>query len=239
MLFLHRPPRVRHRLVAADEGVDIFVAHLLRCVARQRRAESAAAVHDDFCVRIGIKFFQIAFQNSFAKMNRLDRVAGRPLVIFAHIEQHGLGIGREPGAGLGDGEFADRFFRLRDQLEETGGMIHAGKLGFSPGASTEFFCLGRENSGEQAVNKKTDLPLAFRPQLNKGEIVNSLSTDSVKAAGGSPAVHLMLTEGAVRLMGQNSEQVMEDLRIRATGMSKVLEGILNEPHGQPHWGLNE
>ena len=50
---------------------------------------------------------------------------------------------------------------------------------------------------------------------------------------------MMLTEGAVRLMGQNSEQVMEDLRIRATGMSKVLEGILNEPHGQPHWGLNE
>jgi hypothetical protein len=53
------------------------------------------------------------------------------------------------------------------------------------------------------------------------------------------AVHLLLTEGDVKMMVENPEQVMEEIRVRAEQVSSVLEGILLEPHGQPRWGLNE
>ena len=53
------------------------------------------------------------------------------------------------------------------------------------------------------------------------------------------AVPLLLTEGDVIQMAQNPEQVMLDLQARATQMSQVLETILQEPHGEPRWGLNE
>jgi hypothetical protein len=53
------------------------------------------------------------------------------------------------------------------------------------------------------------------------------------------AVHLLLTEGAVAMMAENPEQVMEEIRLRATQVGAVLEDILMEPHGQPRWGLNE
>jgi hypothetical protein len=57
------------------------------------------------------------------------------------------------------------------------------------------------------------------------------------------AVHLLLTEGEIRMMAenpeQNPEQVMEEIQVRATQVSSVLEGILLEPHGRPDWGINE
>ena len=90
-IFFHRPAGGDHALEAADERVDFFVAHSLCRVARHCRAEAAAAIHDDFRVRVGIKFFEVALQNALAQMHGLRRVAGLPLVIFAHIEQHHLG----------------------------------------------------------------------------------------------------------------------------------------------------
>ena len=53
------------------------------------------------------------------------------------------------------------------------------------------------------------------------------------------AVHLILTEGEMKLMAKKPEQVMEEIRLQATKISTVLEGILLETHGQQHWGLNE
>lgn len=58
-------------------------------------------------------------------------------------------------------------------------------------------------------------------------------------AAGNPAVPLLLTAGDVNAMNQNPEQAMEDIRLRATQMSQILEDILHEPHGEPRWGLNE
>jgi len=53
------------------------------------------------------------------------------------------------------------------------------------------------------------------------------------------AVHLLLSEGDVKRMAKKPEQVMEEIRLQATQMSSVLEGILLESHGQQHWGLND
>ena len=41
------------------------------------------------------------------------------------------------------------------------------------------------------------------------------------------------------MMAENPEQVMEEIQLRATQVSSVLEGILLEPHGRPNWGINE
>ena len=61
-------------------------------------------------------------------------------------------------------------------------------------------------------------------------------------SGGSDrigAVHLLLTQGDVKLMVENPEQVMEEIRHRAEQLGSVLEHILSEPHGVPRWGINE
>ena len=56
---------------------------------------------------------------------------------------------------------------------------------------------------------------------------------------GVGAVHLLLTEGDVKLMADNPELVMKEIELRATKVSSVLEDILREPHGRIDWGLNE
>lgn len=43
----------------------------------------------------------------------------------------------------------------------------------------------------------------------------------------------------VKLMAEDPEQVMEEMWVRATQVSSVLENILQEPRGVPRWGLNE
>lgn len=53
------------------------------------------------------------------------------------------------------------------------------------------------------------------------------------------AVHLLLTEGDVKLMAENPERVMEEIELRANRVSSVLERILQEPHGRPDWGIND
>ncbi len=42
-----------------------------------------------------------------------------------------------------------------------------------------------------------------------------------------------------KLTAEDPEQVMEEMWVRATQVSSVLENILLEPHGVPRWGLNE
>jgi hypothetical protein len=56
---------------------------------------------------------------------------------------------------------------------------------------------------------------------------------------GAEAVHLLLTEGEVKLMAENPEQVMQEIEARATVVSSVLANILREPQGRTDWGLNE
>ena len=53
------------------------------------------------------------------------------------------------------------------------------------------------------------------------------------------AVHLLLTEGDVKLMAEMPEKVMEEIHARAEQVGAVLEGILADTHGHPRWGLNE
>lgn len=56
---------------------------------------------------------------------------------------------------------------------------------------------------------------------------------------GSCAVHLLLTQGEIRLLAGDPQRMEEEFLLRATKMSQVLEDILRHSHGEPHWGINE
>jgi len=45
------------------------------------------------------------------------------------------------------------------------------------------------------------------------------------------AVHLLLREGEVRVLGGGPEKVMMEIEVRASTIGRVLEDILHEPHG--------
>lgn len=53
------------------------------------------------------------------------------------------------------------------------------------------------------------------------------------------ALHLLLTEGEVKITAEMPEKVMEEIHARAEQVGSVLENILLEPHGHPRWGLND
>jgi hypothetical protein len=92
------------------------------------------------------------------------------------------------------------------------------------------------------VNKYLKYSFAFCGKVMKGASM-TLARNTTKVSGGSAAgaevVHLLLTEGDVKLMAENPERVMEDIEARATVVSSVLADILMEPHGRTDWGLNE
>jgi hypothetical protein len=65
------------------------------------------------------------------------------------------------------------------------------------------------------------------------------TTRNVSGKTGGAGVHLLLNEGEMKLLVDDPEQVMEEIRVRAEQVSSILEGILLEPHGEPRWGINE
>src|SRR6185436_16060176 len=87
-LFRHRPMGRDEPLVTPDQRGHIAVTHPLRDVGRQHGAIPAAAVHDDFCRWFGNRYFQVAFENAFAKVNCLRGVAGQPFAVLTHVGQH-------------------------------------------------------------------------------------------------------------------------------------------------------
>ncbi len=50
-------------------------------------------------------------------------------------------------------------------------------------------------------------------------------------------VHLMLTEGEIKLAAKDAQRFMEEIWSRATEIGPVLEGILHDPHckSQRNW----
>jgi hypothetical protein len=47
-------------------------------------------------------------------------------------------------------------------------------------------------------------------------------------------IHVLLPEDKAGLPPNNSEEVMEQIRLRATIIGPVLEGILHDPHAHSH-----
>jgi len=71
----------------------------------------------------------------------------------------------------------------------------------------------------------------------EGEWCSMTPVQQVVSATGS--VPLLITAGDVRKMVETPEQVMEEIRLRATEIGSVLEGIFHEPHEEAEWDLTE
>lgn len=69
--------------------------------------------------------------------------------------------------------------------------------------------------------------------------MNAVQQTVSSSVGASGVVHLMITEGRVKVVVEEPERVMEEISKRATQIGPVLESIFREPRGQPRWGLNE
>lgn len=112
------------RPVTADDGPDVRVTHALGGIAGEDRAVAAAAVHEDFGGGVRDGSFEVAFEDAFAEVTSLGRVAGFPFLGFAHVEEHGLRIAFESGARFVGREFLDAWPRFVDQGEESRRMNH-------------------------------------------------------------------------------------------------------------------
>ena len=78
--------------------------------------------------------------------------------------------------------------------------------------------------------------------MRAGEVfaVNPVQQQTVSNTGGANSVvHLMVSGEDGKQTVEAPEQVMEEMWLRATQVSSVLENILREPHGVPRWGINE
>ena len=53
-------------------------------------------------------------------MHGLGGVTRQPFVVFAHVQQHDLGILQEPRASLVNGDFADAGLGVSHNFEKTG-----------------------------------------------------------------------------------------------------------------------
>jgi hypothetical protein len=62
---------------------------------------------------------------------------------------------------------------------------------------------------------------------------------SGKVANDSRGVLVTLKREVDRESQNTPEKDMEEIHMRATKMSRVLEKILHEPHGMPGWGKGE
>ena len=69
--------------------------------------------------------------------------------------------------------------------------------------------------------------------------MNQMQHTATGASGADGTVHLLITEGDVRLMVEEPEQVMEEIELRATSVGPVLEAIFREAQEQSRWGINE
>ena len=47
-------------------------------------------------------------------------------------------------------------------------------------------------------------------------------------------IHVLVPDGKAELLPKSSEEVLEQIRLRATIVGPVLEGILHDPHAQTH-----
>ena len=52
-------------------------------------------------------------------------------------------------------------------------------------------------------------------------------------------IHVLLPEDKAGQMPKDSEEVMEQIRLRATMVGPILDGILHDPHAQSHAEYDE
>src|SRR5207249_2668789 len=76
------------RFESAGHRAHVFVAHLLQAFGCERGAAAAAAMRDDYCIRIGDFLFDIELERAAAEMNRVRNVFLIPFILVPYIDNH-------------------------------------------------------------------------------------------------------------------------------------------------------
>ena len=69
--------------------------------------------------------------------------------------------------------------------------------------------------------------------------MNPIPHTALAAIHNPTVIPLLLLDIKPQSQPHDSSWVLHDLEVRATKVGSVLEGILQAPHGEPRWGLNE
>jgi transglutaminase-like putative cysteine protease len=154
----HGPFGCEHAFVATHDGENVLIAHPLRDFRGQDRPITAAAIHEQFGLRIGKLVFQVALQNAFAEMHGFDSMAAGPFVVLAHIHEHGFGVARESFAGLLDRQFLDARARFINELEEAGCVFHGVTLDAMRHPSNEYGETARPSNNSSSAWLLAGLP---------------------------------------------------------------------------------
>ena len=101
---------------AADQRVDVAVAHLLQVAGRERRADAAGAVDHDRLVAVGLMLFDLQLKIAARHERGVGDVSLHPFIALADVDERQLLVGVEPPLDLVDGDFLDFAFGQLQQL---------------------------------------------------------------------------------------------------------------------------
>jgi len=124
---------------SAETAIDrngIGVTHFLKIIDHERGPVTAAAITKDARVDVRNPLFDVALDDSLAKMHSARGMAGMPFAFLPDIEQVNTGL---PGLDVGivNGDFFDAVPGIIDQFEKLRAMQH-GRFSLAqiwPGAS--------------------------------------------------------------------------------------------------------
>src|SRR5437763_12308307 len=109
---------------AAVHRFHVGVAHLLQIFRRQRGAEAAAAVEDEFCLGIEYGLFDVALNDAFPQVDRSRNMSVAPFVVLANIDQEKFFSGIDAALDFGYVRLFDLLLRLIDQLQKLRRVRH-------------------------------------------------------------------------------------------------------------------
>src|SRR5579863_702269 len=107
---------------AAIHRDDVLVAHFLQIVRRERGTEPAAAIQHQRRVFVRNRTFDIAFDNPFAQMNGIGKMAALPFVIFARVHEDHLFSGIQALLNVAKVGLFDAGLRFIHDFQKSWGM---------------------------------------------------------------------------------------------------------------------
>src|ERR1035438_1581926 len=114
-------------------------------------------------------------------------------------------------------------------------MIHAGRLNAPACGSNKNKSIA-SRPGKVPVPGLAKITPCFLRRAGELSIMNPAQQTTSHSVGVDSVVHLTVTADEAKMMAEDPERVMEEMWLRATQVSSVLEDILREPHGIPRWG---
>jgi hypothetical protein len=101
----------------------VLVTHFLKIVGDQRGAITATAIEENLRLPVRDLAFDVALDDSLAKVYCPGDVPGSPFMILADVDETKIFFRIQPFLQLWDSGLADTLFRVPDERQKCGGML--------------------------------------------------------------------------------------------------------------------